>query len=226
MRLLVVEDYAPLRASLIRALTGVGHAVDATGDGDEAVWFLDLNSYDLVVLDLMLPKRSGQEILTHLRQRDGETAVLILSARDTVADQVQGLDLGADDYMTKPFAVDELLARVRSLLRRRHAHRTPVLAWRSLRLDTVARRLCVQDRPVDLSGREYALFEYLALRLDQMVTRAELWEHLYDFNTEVTSNVIDQWVARIRRKIVASGGDDPIETVRGQGYRFRDPAPA
>ena len=222
MRLLVVEDYEPLRTSLVRALKDAGYAVDETGDGDEAVWYLDHNPYDLAILDIMLPQRDGYSIIKHVRQKNDETAILVLSAKDTTEDQVTGLDLGADDYMCKPFAIDELMARIRSLLRRRHAKRAPVLTWQTLSFDSNSRRTAVQDQVIDLSAREATLLEYLFNHQGTLVTRNDLWEHLYDFNAEVTSNVVDQWVARIRRKICKAGCADPIETIRGQGYRFKD----
>lgn len=222
MRLLIVEDYAPLRESLVRAVKHAGYAVDETGDGEEAVWYIQHNPYDLLILDVMLPKRDGFSIVQELRSKDTETAVLILSAKDTLEDQIKGLDLGADDYMCKPFAIDELLARIRALLRRRHVQRAPVIHWHGLDFDSNTRRITVKDEIVDLSAREFALLEYLIMRQGSLVTRSDLWEHLYDFNADVTSNVIDQWVARIRKKITNVGCPNPIETIRGQGYRFRN----
>ena len=222
MRLLVVEDYEPLRSSLVRALKNAGYAVDETGDGEEAIWYLDNNPYDLAILDIMLPQRDGYSIIKHVRNQDAETALLVLSAKDTTEDQVNGLDLGADDYMCKPFAIDELMARIRSLLRRRHAKRSPVLRWHNLSFDSNTRKTTVDDQVIDLSAREATLLEYLFNHQGALITRNDLWEHLYDFNAEVTSNVVDQWVARIRRKITQAGCGDPIETVRGQGYRFKD----
>ncbi|NRA36663.1 MAG: response regulator transcription factor [Planctomycetes bacterium] len=220
MRLLVVEDYMPLQKSLLRALASSGYAVDATADGEEALWYINNNNYDLMIVDIMLPKCDGYEIIQHTRGLNKQTAIIALSARDTVEDQIKGLDLGADDYMTKPFVVEELLARIRSLLRRAHSQRSPLIQWHNLQCDTNLRRVSIDKQAVDLSAREYTLFEYLLLQRGRLVTRDELWEHLYDFNAEINSNVIDQWIARIRKKITSYNCANPIETVRGQGYIF------
>lgn len=219
MRLLVVEDYAPLRSSLQRGLGKAGYAVDAAADGEEGLWYAEGGSYDLLILDLMLPGIDGMEIIRRVRAADGEVPILILSARDQVEDQVAGLDLGADDYLTKPFAVDELMARVRALLRRRGGDRRPELTLGPVVVDTAARTVRCEGREVGLTPREYALLEYLARRPGEVVSRSELWEHLYDFAAEASSNTLDQWVARTRRKLREVDAPELIETVHGHGYR-------
>ncbi|HTM20088.1 MAG TPA: response regulator transcription factor [Kofleriaceae bacterium] len=218
MRLLVIEDYAPLRESLIRGLRDSGYAVDASGDGREGLWYAEQNAYDALVLDLMLPGVDGLEILRRLRARGDTTHVLILTARDTVADRVAGLDLGADDYLVKPFAFDELLARLRALLRRRYQSATGVIEVGDLVVDTGRRTVARAGVPVPLTAREYALLEYLACRRGAVVSRSELWEHVYDFAAEPESNVLDVYVSHLRRKIDDGHATKLIHTRRGQGY--------
>jgi DNA-binding response OmpR family regulator len=223
MRLLVVEDYEPLRSSLQRGLGKAGYAVDATGDGSDGLWYAQQNSYDLLILDLMLPGLDGLELIRQIRVHDQEVPILILSARDQVADQVAGLDLGADDYLSKPFAVAELMARVRALLRRRGGQRNPEIRLGPVVVDTAARCIRYGDDQLRLTPREYALLEYLARKAGEVVSRSELWEHLYDFAAEASSNTLDQWVARTRRKLRELGAPELIETIHGHGYRVVAP---
>jgi DNA-binding response OmpR family regulator len=218
MRLLIVEDFATLRDELARGLSENGYAVDSTGDGKEAWWYLTSNTYDLVILDLMLPGMSGLQIIYDLRKLKKEVPILVLTAMDAVDDRVRGLDLGADDYLTKPFAVTELLARVRSLIRRGHDRRRPVLEIADLKIDTIGHIVRRGTDEVILTPREYSLLEFLAMRVGQVVTRVELWEHLYAFESEATSNVLDAHVARLRRKISPPGTVQLIHTRRGVGY--------
>ncbi|MCA8919810.1 MAG: response regulator transcription factor [Planctomycetes bacterium] len=220
MRVLVIEDYKPLRDTLVQALSEEGFAVDHTGDGTEGLWYALGNPYDAVVLDLMLPGIDGFEILRRMRQKKIDTHVLILTARDAVADRVQGLDAGADDYLVKPFAMDELLSRVRALIRRGYARKDPVLRIGELEIDTASRQVALAGQPVELTAREYALLEYLAMRAGQVVTRAEIWEHLYEFNASATSNVVDVYIGYLRKKLNDSG--QLIHTRRGQGYVLRE----
>jgi len=222
MRLLVIEDYTPMRESLVRGLTDSGYAVDATGDGTEGVWYIENHPYDVVILDLMLPGRSGHDILRTMRAAGNTTHVLVLTARDTIADRVAGLDLGADDYLVKPFAFEELLARLRVLVRRRYDKSDPVVRIADLEVDTRARTARRAGTPIALSAREYALLEYLALRANQVVTRAELWEHVYDFAAEPGSNVLDVYISHLRRKIDDGHTHKLIHTRRGQGYVLGD----
>ena len=205
MRLLVVEDYAPLRKAVVRALQEAGYAVDATGEGQEGLWYAQSNDYDLIVLDLMLPGLDGWSILRSLREEGIQTHVLILTARDAVEDRVEGLDLGADDYLVKPFALDELLARVRALLRRQYQSKSPLIKVADLELDQATRQVRRGGREIDLTRREYALLEYLALRAGEVVSRGDIWEHLYEFNSQAQSNVVDVYIGYLRKKLDRPG---------------------
>ena len=215
VRALVIEDYAPIRDAVSEGLTEHGFAVDAAKDGAEGWWFAEANPYDVVVLDIMLPKLDGLTLLQRLRAKGERVAVLLLTAKDTVDDRVRGLDLGADDYLVKPFAFAELVARVRALVRRRYDVRDPTLRIDDLAIDTVARTVRRADKDIPLSPREYALLEYLAIRAGELVTRTEIWEHVYDFNSDATSNVVDVYVGYLRKKL---GGPALIHTRRGFGY--------
>ncbi len=218
MRVLVVEDYQVLREALAQGLREAGYAVDAAGDGQEGLWYAQTNDYDVIVLDLMLPKVDGWTILKRLRQKNHHTAVLILTARDATDDRVRGLDEGADDYLVKPFAFAELLARVRALVRRRYEAGGAVLRVADLEIDTAARRVRRGGRDIALSAGEYAVLELLALRTGQVVSRTDMWEHLYDFNATADSNVVDVFVARLRKQIERDTLPRLIHTRRGQGY--------
>jgi DNA-binding response OmpR family regulator len=225
MRLLLVEDYPPLRKSVLRGLREAGFAVDATGDGREALWYAESNEYDVIVLDLMLPGLDGLNLLRRLRDQGRATHVLIVTAKDAVADRIAGLNAGADDYLVKPFEFDELLARVQALVRRRYHRKNPVLTLGALRIDTSTQQVERGDDTVELSAREYALLEYLAMRAGELVTRSDVWEHVYDFHSDATSNVVDVYVGRLRRKIDREGESSLIETVRGRGYILRSGPP-
>ncbi|MBL7139980.1 MAG: response regulator transcription factor [Planctomycetes bacterium] len=218
MKVLVVEDYEPVRTSVAQGLREAGFAVDATGDGREGLWFAQTGEYDAVILDLMLPGTDGLAILKRLRDKENAVPVLILTARDTVRDRVRGLDLGADDYLVKPFAFEELLARVRALVRRKYETPSATIRVGDLEIDAGARTVRLAGRAVTLTGREYAVLEFLALRAGRVVSRTELWEHVYDFNAEPNSNVIDVYVARLRRRLARRGRPPLIRTRRGFGY--------
>ena len=223
MRVLVVEDYPPLRKSLARGLIEAGFAVDATGDGEEGLWYARTGDYDVIVLDLMLPKVDGLTILRRLRDQGDAVHILILTAKDTVDDRVRGLDLGADDYLVKPFAFEELLARVRALIRRKYETKSSVIRVGDLEVDTRSHTARRGGKEVELTAREYCLLEFLALRAGQIVTRTEIWEHVYDFAAEADSNVIDVYVARIRKKLEQDGQGRLIYTRRGIGYLLGEP---
>lgn len=219
MRVLIVEDYAPLRRSTALGLREAGFAVDETGDGEEGIWYATSNPYDVIILDLMLPKVDGLTVLKKLRDKASHQAhVLIITARDGLEDRVQGLNLGADDYLTKPFAFDELLARVRALTRRAYQQKSPLVSVGDLVVDTAAKSVSRAGQRIELTAREYALLEYLASRSGQIVSRAELWEHCYDFQAEAGSNVIDVYIGYLRRKLEKAGLAKLIHTRRGQGY--------
>jgi two-component system OmpR family response regulator len=214
MRVLVAEDEADLARTLRKALIEDGYAVDCALAGDEALAKATSVPYDAIVLDLLLPRLDGLSALTELRQRGVCTPVLILTARDAVADKVRGLNLGADDYMTKPFALTELLARVRALIRRASPEPINDLAAGPLVLDTCARVVRRDGTVIDLTAREYAILELLARRKGRVVTRSAIYEHVYDEREDTLSNVIDVFIAALRRKV----GPDVIRTRRGHGY--------
>ena len=222
MRLLLVEDYPPLQKSVAKGLREAGFAVDVTDNGDDGLWYATSNEYDVIVLDLMLPGMDGMSVLQKLRQAGRETHVLILTSRDTVPDRVAGLDAGADDYLVKPFAFEELLARVHALVRRGYRRKDPVLSFRSLQIDTATQRVFKDDAEQHLTPREYALLEYLAMRAGEMVSRTDIWEHVYDFHSTSTSNVVDVYIGYLRKKIDSPGQSSLIQTVRGRGYTLRD----
>ncbi|MFO7903532.1 MAG: response regulator transcription factor [Pirellulaceae bacterium] len=221
MRLLLVEDYPPLQKSVVRGLREAGFAVDVTGDGQEALWYAEGNEYDAIVLDLMLPGLDGVSILRRLRDGGRQTHVLIITAKDAVADRVAGLNAGADDYLVKPFEFEELLARVQALVRRTYHRKNPVLAVGPLVIDTSTQHVERGGRIVELTAREYALLEYLAMRAGELVPRTDVWEHVYDFHSDASSNVVDVYVGRLRRKLDQEGEPSVIETVRGRGYILR-----
>jgi DNA-binding response OmpR family regulator len=223
MRVLLVEDYEPVRTSVARGLREAGFAVDATGDGEEGLWFAQTGEYDAIVLDLMLPGIDGLTILRRLRDDADAVPVLVLTAKDTVRDRVRGLDLGADDYLVKPFAFDELLARIRALMRRKYEEASPVLRVGDLEIDPGRHTVHRAGRAVDLTAREYAILEFLAHRAGRVVSRTDIWEHVYDFNAEPNSNVIDVYVARLRRRLERGGRSRLIHTRRGQGYVLEEP---
>jgi DNA-binding response OmpR family regulator len=223
MRVLVAEDYAPLRQTLVEGLREAGFAVDDVADGKRALLKARQEPYDVVVLDLQLPEMDGLSVLRTLRREGIGHAVLILTARDGIEDRVRGLDAGGDDYLVKPFAFEELLARVRALVRRSYADRTVEMVVGPIRIDTAARHVTCHGRTVDLTAREYALLEYLARRKGQIVAREDIWNHVYDFSSTATSNVIDVYVGYLRRKldrVLALDGPSCIQTLRGRGYRM------
>ena len=213
MRLLVVEDEARLLRNLARALREEGYAVDTAADGAEGLYKAENSSYDAIVLDVMLPELDGWQVLARLRQTK-KTPVLFLTARDTPADRVRGLDGGGDDYLIKPFDLSELFARLRALIRRTAARADPVIAIGSVRIDTRARRVTVENKPVPMTAKEFMILEYLAMQQGTVVSRTELYEHVFDERDDTLSNLLDVHVYNIRRKLAL----DLIATRRGQGY--------
>lgn len=218
MRLLIVEDYEPLREALAQGLREAQFAVDIAADGDTGLWYANSNDYDVVILDLMIPGIDGLSLLKRLRAAGRKSHVLILTARDTTQDRVNGLNLGADDYLVKPFAFAELLARVRALVRRRYSSKTPVIRVDDLEIDTTARIVRRAGRRIELTPKEYSLLQYLANRAGELVTRSEIWEHVYEFHSEAESNVVDVLIGHIRRKLESPGLHKLIHTRRGHGY--------
>jgi two-component system OmpR family response regulator len=221
MRILLVEDDAMLAEAVMRALRQSSHVVQRAATGLEADRSLATNEYDLVLLDLGLPQLDGFEVLKRLRSRRSKVPVLILTVRDSVEDRVAGLDLGADDYLTKPFELSELEARVRALIRRSHASASVDIVHGPLRLDTVGRRLFHNEAPVDLSARELSVVELLLLREGRVVTKQQIVDHLYGWEDNSSSNAVEVFVYRLRRKLEPSGVD--IRTVRGMGYLIEKP---
>jgi DNA-binding response OmpR family regulator len=213
MRVLVIEDEPDLRRGLAQALREEGYAVDEAGDGEEGLYKALSWDYDALVLDLMLPRRDGWEVLRRLR-KERKTPVLILTARDGVPDRVRGLDNGADDYLVKPFVLVELLARLRALIRRAAGQAVSTLTVGDLILDTRARQATVAGQAVNLTAREYALLELLVLHRGELVSRSMIYEHLFDESEDSLSNLVDVHVSNLRKKL----GQDIISTRRGQGY--------
>ncbi|MCX7426237.1 MAG: response regulator [Planctomycetia bacterium] len=218
MRLLVIEDYAPIRNAVAQGLREAGFAVDEAAEGREGLWYAKGNDYDVIVLDLMLPGIDGWTILEQLRAAGRRACVLVLTAKDQLEDRVKGLDSGADDYLVKPFALAELLARVRTLVRRKYDLPDPVLRVADLEIDTAARTARRGGRLLDLTAREFVLLEYSAARSGQVVSRTDVWQHVYDFHSDSQSNVVDVYVGYLRKKIEAPGLAKLIHTRRGQGY--------
>ncbi|MDT8396069.1 MAG: response regulator transcription factor [bacterium] len=218
MKLLIIEDYEPLRESLKQGFEENGCAVDATGDGEEGLWLATTGQYEVIVLDLRLPGLDGLEILRRLRVAKNPVHILILTAKDSLDDRVAGLDLGADDYLVKPFEFSELLARVRALVRRSYGQKAPVMLIGDLEVDTTARTVRRAGRIIDLTAREFAIIEILARKRGRVVSREFIVEGVYDFSAELGSNVIDVYIGRLRRKLGKTGETDLIRTVRGFGY--------
>jgi two-component system, OmpR family, response regulator len=221
MRALIVEDELKLAVLLRRGLLEEGYAADLAPNGEEAVVLATATEYDVIVLDVMLPGMDGFEVCRRLRQREVTSPVLMLTARDAVEDRVAGLDTGADDYLTKPFSFDELLARLRALVRRGPVERGPVLEVGSLRLDPATRQVWRGQEEVSLSTKEFALLETFMQRPGRVLSRYDLLEHAWDSSYENRSNVIDVYVRYLRDKIDRPFGVVSIETVRGAGYRLR-----
>ncbi|MDQ7011033.1 MAG: heavy metal response regulator transcription factor [Mariprofundaceae bacterium] len=225
MKILVVEDEERVAQFIQKGLKEEGHAVDVSYDGEDGGFLAEVNDYDLIILDLMLPKKNGLAVCREIRERGVATPVLMLTARDSVEDKVRGLDAGADDYLAKPFAFEELLARVRALLRRRSETKTPTLKMADLELDPISRRVTRSGQAIRLTTKEYALLEYLLRNPKKVLSRTLIGEHVWDMNFDPESNVIDVYVSHLRAK-VDKGFEPPlIHTLRGQGYILTDDAP-
>ena len=218
MRLLLIEDSTRLRSTLEKGLRKAGYAVDAAKDGREGLWLATENNYDVIVLDLMLPEIDGLTVLRTLRERGKSTHVLILSARDLVEDRIQGLRQGADDYLVKPFSFDELCARLEALVRRSYQAKNPLIRSGPLEINTASRKVTLAGREVRLTPREYSLLEILMLRAGEVLGRRELWDRLYDFESETGSNVVDVLICSLRKKLDPDDPQSLVKTRRGQGY--------
>jgi len=223
MRVLLVEDEAPLRETLAARLKREGYAVDCAADGDEGLYLGREMPFDVAVIGLGLPKRPGMDLVKALRDEGQRYPILILTARSSWQDKVEGLKAGADDYLVKPFHVEELLARLNALVRRATGWTKPVLECGPVQLDTTAQSITVDSKPVDLTSYEYKVLEYLMLHAGELVSKADLTEHIYQQDFDRDSNVLEVFIGRLRRKLDPDGHLKPIETVRGRGYRFAIP---
>jgi DNA-binding response OmpR family regulator len=221
MRVLLVEDHQPLVRVLKQGLEEEGFAVDTAFDGEEADYKAKTANYDAIILDLMLPKEDGLSLLTRWRRNGMTCHVLVLTARSGIEDKVKGLDSGADDYLTKPFELEELLARLRALVRRGHQVKDPIIRIHDLEIDTASHAVRRAGQQIHLTPREYALLEFLAFHRGEVVTRSMIWEHLYNEEDENTSNVVDVYIRYLRNKI-DKGFEMPLILTRwGEGYQLR-----
>ena len=216
MRLLVVEDDPDLRRQLVATLRNDGYAIDEAADGEEAEYLGEVEPYDAIVLDLGLPVKDGVSVLKHWRSGGLNVPVLILTARDQWSEKVAGFDAGADDYLTKPFQMEELQARIKALIRRAAGHASPIIECGPVRVDTGAATVSVNGQQITLTGHEYKLLSYLIHHANNIVSRTELTEHIYDQDFDRDSNTIEVFIGRLRKKL----GVDVIKTVRGLGYRM------
>ncbi len=223
MKLLLIEDSKRLRESLTLGLRKSGYAVDSSGDGEEGYWMAKSQSYDVIVLDIMLPGMDGLSILTNLRKNKIDTNILLLTARDKVENRVEGLRSGADDYLIKPFAMEELLARVDVLCRRNYNIKTSKFELGPIQVNFTKREITLDGEPLILKPREYRIFEYMAMRPNELITKRDIESRIYDDNEELRSNVVESAISSIRRKFTEHGQLCPIETKRGLGYLISTP---
>lgn len=218
MRILVLEDYPPLRSSIVECLTEEGYAVDSTDSGDEGLWFVRNHEYDVALLDIMVPEVSGLEIVKKLRTDGNLVPVIIISARDTVDQKIEGLESGADDYLVKPFSLDEMLARVRAQIRRRHEKKSPLITINDLVIDTSTKAVQRAGKTIDLTRKEYLLLECLAYRNGEVLSREDIARQVYQDYDGGTSNVVDVYIGYLRKKLHVEGLPNLIHTKRGHGY--------
>ncbi len=221
MRILVVDDDRRLCSVIKRGLLEETYAVDIAYDGEEGEYMAEVNPYDLIILDIMMPKKDGIEMCKELRSKRINTPILMLTAKDAVDDRVRGLDAGADDYMVKPFSFNELLARVRALLRREAITKSPEIKLGDLVLNTLTREVRRGDRTIELTTKEYVILEYFMRHPNVVVTRTMLEEHAWDYDFDSMSNLIDVYIRRLRRKLDDNENESVLQTVRGAGYRLK-----
>lgn len=224
MRVLLVEDELSLQRVTEKRLKQEGYSVDVCSDGEEAEQFIQMGDYDCIVLDIMLPKKDGLTVVKEMRDRQDKTPVLLLTARDSVSDRVKGLDAGADDYLVKPFSYDEMLARVRAMLRRGGEVKSVLLKYGGLEMDTVSRRVSRDGKNIELTAKEYALLEYFLRNPEKVLTRSQIIEHIWNFDFDSDSNIVDVYVRYLRRKVDYDYDVKLIHTVRGAGYVLREEA--
>lgn len=222
MRLLVVEDEIHLQNIIKKRLVREHYSVDACGDGKEALYYLEMTEYDGVILDIMLPGISGIEVLKQIRKERNHVPVLFLTARDGIPDRVEGLDCGADDYLVKPFAFEELLARIRVMLRRKQEVPTDELTLADLVVDVRSHQVTRAGKPVELSGKEFAVLEYLMRNQGRVLSREQIEHHVWDYDYEGTSNMVDVYIRYLRKKLDEGQEKKLIHTVRGAGYVMRE----
>ncbi len=224
MRILVVEDERGLNRVLTKHLKNNGYSVDSCEDGREAIEYLDLAVYDLVLLDVMLPGMSGWDILRYIREKNMDTSVLMLTALDSTEDKVKGLDGGADDYLTKPFALEELLARIRLATRKQRGNRNNIYTLADLSVDCHRRAVSRGEKEIILSAKEFSMLEYLIANQGIVLSREKILNHLWDYDYEGSSNMIDVYIRHLRKKIDQDSDVKLIHTVRGVGYVMREPS--
>jgi DNA-binding response OmpR family regulator len=220
VKVLLVEDDRRLAESLRRSLVESRLTVDVAHNGEDGLAAASANSYDALVLDVMLPRLSGLDVARQLRERSIETPILMLTARDSVDDRVVGLEAGADDYLVKPFAFREVLARLRALARRHLPNRKAMLQAGAVMLDTAAHVLTVHGKEVELTAKEFVVLEYFLLNQGRLLTRSQILEHAWDYDFDGGRNLIEVYIGRLRKKLIEAGAGDPFVTVRGSGYRF------
>jgi DNA-binding response OmpR family regulator len=220
VRILIVEDDERLASSLHRGLEEAGMAVDTAADGDDAMHMACAAAYDVIVLDVMLPARDGFSVATSLREKSVASPILMLTGRGAVEDRVHGLEVGADDYLVKPFALRELIARIKALSRRHLPDRASVLVAGKLKLDITAHRVTVAGADVELTAKEFAILEFFMLHRGQLLSREQILENVWDWDLEDGRNLVEVYIARLRRKLADAGAGDPFVTIRGAGYRF------
>ncbi len=221
MKVLIVEDNPELCKNLEEIFSRNGFIVDTARDGERALDLLFSSEYDLVILDIMLPKMSGWDVCLNARKAKLRVPILMLTAKDAVSDRIKGLDIGADDYLVKPFDIGELLARSRTLIRRNSWTKSNLIEIKNIKIDTLGKTVCVDDKEVKLSKKEYDILLYLATNQGKIVERTEIIDHVWETGFEMYSNVVDVYVNYIREKLKKHGVDDLIETIRGIGYRIR-----
>lgn len=222
MRILVIEDDKRIAGFIQKGLKEEQHAVDVVHNGEDGEFWGEVNEYDLIILDIMLPKKNGIEVCRNLRNKKINTPIIMLTARDTVDDKVEGLDAGADDYLVKPFSFEELLARARALLRRTQSYKTQTLKAADLEIDPVTRKVTRAGKEITLSGKEYALLEYLVRNKGIVISETKIVEHVWDMNYDPLTNVVNVYIHHLRKKIDSGTGQKLLHTIRNSGYVIRE----